>query len=238
MKKRFAALLLLALLCAAICAPASAEVRATPIDKLAFRTGPNTRYVELFTLPKSTKITAIERAEGNGVTWVLVEFYCDGSYQRAYTGLKRMKLHGEIPWESDYHSNAIVSGPCTVRAAPRSNAARRGKIGELELVTRLGSENGYDYVEFYDAANEALSRGWIKTDGLGDTDGDGAFMRKASRVYRQPSSKSGTKGKVGKFEVVGYLSTRNGYDHILFYSASEHSISDGYVPSGSVSVYH
>lgn len=238
MKRLFAKLLLAALLCAAICAPASAEVRATPIDKLAFRTGPNTRYVELFTLPKSTEITAIEQAEGNGVTWVLVEFYYKGSYQRAYTGLKRMKLHGSIPWESDYHSNAVVHGPSTVISAPRSNAAKRGKIGALELVNWLGSENGYDYVEFYDASNRALSRGWVDTTDVGFTDGDGAFMLKASSVYREPSSKSGTRGKVGAFEVVGYLGSRSGYDHILFYSASERSISDGYVPSSSVSVYH
>lgn len=238
MKRLFSTLLLLALVCAAICAPAGAEVRATPTDKLSFRTGPNTRYVELFTLPQSTEITAIEQAEGNGVTWVLVEFYYDGSYQRAYTGLKRMTLHGDVPWESDYHSNAIVYGPCTVSAAPRSNSARRGRIGEVELVTLLGSENGYDYVEFYDAENGALSRGWISVDGVGPTDGDGAFMLEASTVYSEPSSSSRSKGRVGAFEVVGYLSTRNGFDHILFYSASEGSVDDGYVPSDIVSVYH
>lgn len=158
MKKLIALVLVLSMLLAV---PALAAVRAIPNQKLAFRTGPNTKYVELYTLPQNTDITAIEYEEGNGVTWVLVEFFYQGSRVRAYTGLKRMSVQGNIPWANHAWTNVIVNTAGQVASAPSTNAAYRGKVGVGESVTLLRYDGDYAYIEFYDAANRATSRGWI-----------------------------------------------------------------------------
>ena len=139
----------------------SSGVSATPNQKLSLRTGPNTKYVELYTLPQSTPITAYEYEEGNGVTWVLVEFFYQGQRVRGYTGLKRMSVHGSIPWADGGTGCSVYQGG-TVYAAPSYDAAYRGKVNSGERVTLLGYENGYAYIEFYDGANGALSRGYIE----------------------------------------------------------------------------
>lgn len=139
----------------------SAGVPATPNQKLAFRTGPNTKYVELYTLPASTSITAIEYEEGNDVTWVLVEYTRDGSVCRAYTGLKRMTVHGSIPWANHNGQQVTIHDDCTVLAAPSSRGAYRSKLFAGETVTILEYESDMVFVEFYDTAYGAPNRGYI-----------------------------------------------------------------------------
>lgn len=158
MKKLIAIVLMLSMLLAV---PAVAAVNATPNQKLAFRTGPNTKYVELYTLSKSTDISAIEYEEGNGVTWVLVEFTYQGERVRAYTGLKRMSVHGNIPWATHLWSRVNVNTSGRVYAAPGSDAAYRGWVDAGETVTLLRYDGSYAFIEFYDASNGATSRGWI-----------------------------------------------------------------------------
>lgn len=158
MKKVLAAMLALCLL---LSATALAGVRAVPNQKLSFRTGPNTKYVELYTLSQSTSITAIEYEEGNGVTWVLVEFYKDGERVRAYTGLKRMSVQGNIPWANHAYTPVIVNTAGSVYAAPGYDGAYRGKVVEGETVELLRYDGDFVYIEFYDGGNRAPSRGWI-----------------------------------------------------------------------------
>ena len=122
-------LLALAFLCA------EASVPATPNQKLAFRTGPNTKYVELYSLPQSTSIRAIEYEEGNGVTWVLVEFEYAGSRVRAYTGLKRMSLSGYVPYAQHDSLNRRLQMTADVYAAPDMNATVRARLSEGSTVT-------------------------------------------------------------------------------------------------------
>ena len=134
---------------------------ATPNQKLAFRTGPNTSYPDLFTLPQSTEIIAYEYEEGNGVTWVLVEFEFEGRPCRGYTGLKRMQVHGDIPWANHLYEPAWVNYDCNVLSAPAHNAGYRGYIDAGEQVTVLCYESGYAHIEFYDNAARMYSRGYV-----------------------------------------------------------------------------
>ena len=142
-------------------------VPASPIDKLAFRTGPNTKYVELYTLPQSTAITAYEYEEGNGVTWVLVEYNWEGRIWRAYTGLKRMIVNGNIPWADHICTDVYLVDSADVLAAPNANAGRRGyTLIPGEQVTILEYDGGYAFIEFYDSNASAPSRGYIPASAL------------------------------------------------------------------------
>ena len=161
MKKLIAALCA-ALLLAGLLPAGLAEVPATPNQKLALRTGPNTAYTELYTLPQSTKITAFEYEEGNGVTWVLVEYTYQGQVCRGYTGLKRMSVHGSIPWAAHLNAEVCVTADCTVLAAPTTRAGYRGSLASGEWVTLLDWEDDYAYIEFYDYSAGRPSRGYVE----------------------------------------------------------------------------
>jgi len=193
MKRLIAFVLALTMLLAV---PALAAVRAVPNQKLAFRTGPNTKYVELYTLPQSTDITAIEYEEGNGVTWVLVEFTYQGQRVRAYTGLKRMSVQGNIPWANHAWTNVIVNTTGQVYSAPGGNAAYRGRVNAGESVELLRYDGDYAYIEFYDGANGAVSRGWIPQrmiSGEGYYD-DYDAMTGGTYDYNPPSVHNGSYG--------------------------------------------
>lgn len=170
MKKRIVAMLgALALMLSMV--GAAASVRAVPNQSLGLRTGPNTRYAWLSTMPESTDIAAYEYEEGNDVTWVLVEYTYRGEVYRGYTGLKRMTVLGSVPWASHLYIGAWANRDCSVLAAPTSRGAWRADLAESDYVTVLDYENGYAYVEFYDRLEEADSRGYVFADWLDEDDG-------------------------------------------------------------------
>ena len=141
---------------------AVAEVPATPNQKLSFRTGPNTKYLEMFTVSQNTEITAIEYEEGNDVTWVLVEFMHKGQRMQGYTGLKRMTVHGEIPWASHLYETAEAICQADIWAAPARDAAVRGLMEAGDEVSVLRFEDGYAFIEYMDEASGEPSRGWVE----------------------------------------------------------------------------
>ena len=160
--KKLLLVLLAALVIAVLPLTALASAPATPNQKLALRTGPNTKYVELYMLPQSTRITAYEYESGNDVTWVLIEFTKDGQLCRGYTGLKRMSVNGYIPWADHLDQDVRIISAGNVKAAPAGNAGYRGHVDEDEWVTLLEYEGDYAYIEFYDGANDAPSRGYVE----------------------------------------------------------------------------
>ena len=165
MKKRLAAaalalVLLLSLSPAALADLNRAGVRAIPNQKLSFRTGPNTAYGELYTLPQSTPIVALELENGNGVTWVLVEFEYGGSRVRAYTGLKRMSLSGYVPYANHYALSRRLVSSAEVYAAPDMLATVRASLSAGTSVTFLGFEGAYCFIEYRYGGE--LNRGYIR----------------------------------------------------------------------------
>ena len=232
--KRIVAILLVLLM--AIAGLTASAAMAIPNQQLSFRTGPNTRYTELFTLPQSTFITPIELEEGNGVTWVLCKFSYNGYTYYGYTGLKRMEIMGEIYYPGHEYTSAYMYDASAVYSAT-SNGTKNGNVSSLEMVNILKYEDGYAYIEFYNSGAKAPARGWVPEHELCTTDLLSAFALESSNVYKEPTSSSGKIGKVGKFEMLGYIGTENGYDCIAFYSASNKAIMTGYVPSSIVDAY-
>lgn len=148
MLRRILALALVAIL---LCAPALAVsdgCRAWPNQKLHFRTGPNTAFTDLYTLPKSTQVYAIELEEGNDVTWVLCEFEYQGRRVRGYTGLKRFTLERSIPWASHAWLERRVVNDSDIYAAPDDTSAVRSSVRAGDTLTFLSFEGDFCLVEY------------------------------------------------------------------------------------------
>ena len=206
MKKRLAliaALALCFLLCLSEAALADlnlAGVRAIPNQKLSFRTGPNTAFAELDTLSQDTPIVALELEEGNGVTWVLVEFEYYGSRMRAYTGLKRMSLTGYIPYADHYNLSRRLVLDGQVYTAPDLNATVRDVLPAGTSVTFLGFEGAYCFIEYRWGGE--LDRGYVRQEDFWvdqyefaeyfpENPGDAVYaVSTYSPVYAEPSERS------------------------------------------------
>lgn len=166
MKRFVSALAALCMLLTLFACPADAAVSATPNQKLAFRTGPNTKYVDMHTLPQSTSLTAIEYEEGNGVTWVLVEFLDQGRYVRGFARLDGVTVVGEVPPAVNaYRCAAGLTADSIVYAAPKDSAAVHTYLPEDVTVWVLDFvENGYAYIEFAGLTSGLLDRGYVQID--------------------------------------------------------------------------
>ena len=185
MKKRIACIALSLAVCLL---PLSvlAEVYATPNQKLFFRTGPNTEYVGLCEMPESTSLIALEYESGNGVTWVLVEYTRDGRRERAYTGLKRMTVHGEIPWADHLNIDVEVTGLCNVYGGPGYDYSVRGSLSSGNTVTLLRIDGDFAFVDYYDYSAGAYTRGWVASDKIEN----GWWSGSGSSSYGYPSQPS------------------------------------------------
>ena len=165
MKRRaicFALLLALAL----VPLRALADVPATPIQRLFLRTGPTTKYVSIGHMPETTALTAIEYEQGSGVTWVLVEYIRDGQLERAYTGLKRMTVHGNIPWADHLNIGINLANNCTVYGGPGDYYMTRSSLYAGTYVTLLRYDGAFAYIDFTDPSTGDPSRGWVWSDAV------------------------------------------------------------------------
>ena len=239
MKKRLWILIVLVLLMELLASAAQASFEgeyAHANQKLSFRTGPNTSYVEMFTMPQSTHVEVISKELGNDVIWVLCSFEYNGDIYYGYTGLKRFDLSPDmLPWSDfSYWGMYALYDDIDIYSAPYGEGIRCGKLIPNEMVNVLGMDGDYAFIEFYDAENEAPSRGWVDYNNLGYSGYLAEIVLKACNVYEEPSSDSDIVGKVGKYEVVAYINTNNGYDEILFYSASKKELMHGYVEAENV----
>jgi len=178
MKKTFCLLLA----CLLVCTNAFAAT-ATANQDLAFRTGPNTKYTELYTLPQSTTVTPLAFEDGNNITWVLCEFMHEGKLAWGYTGLKRLNIQGNVPQAVNFGSCYFGISGAPIYAGPDSTSELRTVLtrdtmlmglqlrdmcGEssLEEYRELGYlylyfPEEYAFVEYYDAELMQPSRGWI-----------------------------------------------------------------------------
>ncbi|MBR5560994.1 MAG: hypothetical protein IKU73_06250 [Clostridia bacterium] len=121
MKRTVLVLFLLAALLAASCAHADTAlsygelkpVRLQETKRLAFRTGPGTKYTELFSLDPARmyNLFILQEEEGGTVYWGHVEFKCYKGLYRAYTGLHDLEVDEiAVPAANQEGVYAYVSG--------------------------------------------------------------------------------------------------------------------------------
>lgn len=137
-------------------------IPATLNQKMATRSGPNTRYTELGTFPQSTEIVVFQQEMGNDVPWVMVEFHGDGGLVRAYTGMKRINVNTSVPWGNTVATEALIGMDVTPRRGPGENYASCTKA--LSAGTKIQvyhEESGYVMADFYYPGDSLQTRAWI-----------------------------------------------------------------------------
>jgi len=153
--------------------PDAAEIERTPIpaqlnQRMATRSGPSSAYTEeLGTVPKTTEIVVLWQ-EGNGVSWVMVEFSRSGKLYRAYTGMKRIDTDSEVPELAAKGQKAIIVPEIRPYYGPGTqyelvnHTLRGGQIVDICI-----QERGYaliDYVHPEEATKRA--RSWVPVSAL------------------------------------------------------------------------
>lgn len=142
-------------------------ITVTANEDLAFRTGPNTKYVGLPKYDKSIGITAYERENGNAIAWVLLEYEYGGKIWRGYTGLWRISTDADIPYADFDYKEAYLKPDSVIYAAPNKKAGVRKTIEDAIQVVFLEYDGKYAYIEFYDDDSNRDSRGYVKRTCLG-----------------------------------------------------------------------
>ncbi len=207
-------------------------ILAHPTQRLSFRTGPNTCYADMFTLPQSTIVEVISMETGNDVIWVLCRFEYNGYMQYAYTGIKRFDISSDIlPWSDFQHRAACAESDINVYSAPYGEGTLRGKVDMNEIVDVLGTMDNFAYIEFYDSSSSTPSRGWVICDDLSDLGIPARSVLDAEDVYSTASLEAERIGSVKKYEIVGFSDENSTYAEILFYDTASNNISSGYIPA-------
>jgi len=135
-------------------------------QRMATRTGPNTKYTEPGTYPQSTDISVYYQTEGNGVMWGMVEFRYNGMWYRLYTGMKRIDAYGGVPVDYEsYQYMTMVRGTVPRYGPGEAYAAQPDRIPENGLVKVFFQENGYAMID-YEGYSQVI-RGWVPLSALG-----------------------------------------------------------------------
>ena len=166
LKKGISILLTILLLCPAVNALA---VSARLKTSMATRSGPGTWYTEeLGTLPASTSINAIEKITTSETTWVLVEFRVNGQLYRAYTGLARMEVYGDLPTASASGYSDTVQNETAAYYGPGTQyATRRNRVAAGTSVTVYDQEGQWAHCEYKE--NGKTVRGYLDISALRTT---------------------------------------------------------------------
>jgi len=172
MKRALTALLaLLPLFSGVQAAGEGAPIEAWLNQRMALRTGPNTTYTEMFTLPQATPIQVYNREMGNGVDWAQVEFEYNGDMYRGYTGMKRIETGEEVPWMAFDGLKTRMGASATPRFGPgRAYAAHGDALRLGASVTAFYAEGGYAMIDYKNASGK-LVRGWVPSSALEETPG-------------------------------------------------------------------
>ncbi|MDO5378376.1 MAG: hypothetical protein Q4G52_08580 [Clostridia bacterium] len=182
MKRKAGTLLLIAAL--AFCPAALSEVsvgtlervEASPNQKVALRTGPGTKYTEVFTLSQGQMrdFAILEQEKGGSVMWGMIEFDSDYGRYRAYTGMKRIDTKtSDVPYgNKEGEVYTIGKGGAHAYHGPGKDYVKMEKtVPEGTEITVYHEEQGYvlaDYVlpdaepQQRDKELPQVTRGWIR----------------------------------------------------------------------------
>ena len=184
-------LLLLVVLCLAVCVQALAvsalsygileEFEAMPNQKLALRSGPGTKYSEIFTVTPSAieNFVIFQREKGGSTMWGMIEFDSNYGRYRVYTGMKRIDTDESLVPIGN--KQGVV---CSVDRVPAQAYYGPGPLyAPVEMlvpaktkITVYHEEQGYVMADFVlpseknlkaeTEEEKELTRAWISVDAL------------------------------------------------------------------------
>lgn len=189
MKRTIPVLFLLAALLFAVSAAADTAlsygelepIRLEETKRLSFRTGPGTKYTELFSLDPARmyNLFILQEEEGGTVYWGHVEFKCYKGLYRAYTGLHDLEVDEIIvPTANKEGVYAYVSG---VDAAAYAGPGQEYVCYDWAVpcwtdLTVYHEENGYVLADFVLPGAEEqpfgynhelmLTRAWLRIEDI------------------------------------------------------------------------
>jgi len=190
MKKKFAALaaLLVLLICScAALADVTARsygtiegVYARPNQKLALRSGPGTKYSELFSIEASgvEDFMFFWQEKGGSVMWGMIEFECRYGRYRAYTGMKRIDVSKELITNGNAEGVMCAvgrDGAYAYYGPGRHYAPVETRVPAWTEVIVYHEEGSWVLADFvlpdaknnqYDEDQKQLTRAWIPADAL------------------------------------------------------------------------
>lgn len=163
LKKGISVLLVILLLCPAVNALA---VSARLKTNMSTRSGPGTWFTEeLGTLPSSTSVAAIEKITTSETTWVLVEFRSNGQLYRAYTGLSRLEVYGDLPVaNASGYGDTVLTETSAYYGPGAQYANRRLRVPAGTGVTVYGQEDQWAFCEYRE--NGKMVRGYLAVNTL------------------------------------------------------------------------
>ena len=174
--------LLLLVLCLSLAANALAvsalsygmlePVDAAPNQKLALRSGPGTKYTEIFTISPAAidNFAVYEQVKGGSVMWGMVEFDSGYGRYRVYTGMKRIDARGNAVPVGNTKGVKCTVGRRDVQAYYGPGwqyAPVKGLVPAHTEIIVYHEEQGYVMADFrIPDDNPKLTRAWIEVDAL------------------------------------------------------------------------
>ncbi|MBR5288789.1 MAG: hypothetical protein IKU34_09425 [Clostridia bacterium] len=155
-------------------------VYARPNQKLALRSGPGTKYSELFSIAASgvEDFMFFWQEKGGSVMWGMVEFECRYGRYRAYTGMKRIDVNkNDITTGNSEGVMCAVGrdGAYAYYGPGRYYAPVETKVPAWTEIVVYHEEGGWVMADFvlpgakdnqYDKNQKQLTRAWIPVDAL------------------------------------------------------------------------
>lgn len=147
---------------------------ASPNQKLALRSGPGTKYSEIFSIAASsvTDFAIYQQEKGGSAMWGMIEFDSRYGRYRVYTGMKRIDTQESVPM-GNTHGVVCQVGGQDVRAyygPGDSYAPVETLLPAWTQVTVFHEEQGYVMADFilpgakddqYDDEKKQLTRAFI-----------------------------------------------------------------------------
>ena len=150
------------------------KIACEPRQRLAFRTGPGTKYTDIFSLdPKRIWSLSIYQMEAGGtVDWGMIEFKCYRGLYRAYTGMHYLEVEGDVEYGNQDPVRCYIGDtPVECFAGPGEEYVKYYfMVPEWTDLQVYHEENGYVMADFvmpdakpqpFDAAQQMITRAWI-----------------------------------------------------------------------------
>lgn len=133
-----------------------------PNQNISTRTGPGTQYTEPGTFSKNYDYTVYYQTQGSSVNWGYVEFEVNGEKIRAYTGVKRFRTAGYLPYDEESWTYAYVDTSFATRYGPGYDymEAPFESPAYGTYVRAYYTENNWTMIE-YTLSNGCQHRGWV-----------------------------------------------------------------------------